>query len=138
MTQDLDLEPQLVAVRAPGGDVEWTLVAARLPPEWSMELIAPDQRYIGHGSNCFAALPDLRRQLDERGISIGVNGARPNCTVSGLLADMGEGRSVYALQMGARGRPPTLPTLGPAPLDHVGTVAQQDAFCELWLAGRKQ
>ena len=101
-----------------------------------VELIAPDQRYIGHGSNRFAALRDLRQQLDEQGISIGVNGALPNCTVSGMLADIGEGRSVYALQMGARGRPPTLPTLGPAPLDHVGTVAQQDAFCEL--AGRSQ
>ena len=138
MTPDADLEPRRVAVRGPGGDAEWTLVPSRPRGQWSMELVAPDRTFTGDGITCFAALRDLRRQLDDQGLLIGVNGARPNCTVSGMLVDMGDGRSVYALEIGAQGRPPTLRTLGPAPLDDVGTVVQQDAFKERWLTDRRK
>lgn len=101
MAPDPDLEPQSVAVRGPGGDAEWTLAPARPHAEWSMELVGPDRKFTGYGTNCFGALRDLRQQLDEQGLLIGVNGARPNCTASGMLADMGDGRSVYALDLGA-------------------------------------
>lgn len=104
--------------------------------EWSMGLVGPDRMWSGSGSNCFDALRDLRLKLDQEHITIGVNGARPNCTLSGMLADMGEGRSVYALEPGLTERPRLLRTLDPAPLDAVGSVADQDAFKQQWLAKR--
>ncbi len=100
MSSDPDLEPQRVAVRGPGGDAEWTLVPSRPEVEWSMELTGPDGSFFGSGGNCFTALRDSWQKLDELGFAVGVNGARPNCKVSGMHANMGEGRSVYALEMG--------------------------------------
>jgi len=134
---DADLLPRTVLVRAGVEDVEWTLLPTRPQAEWSMTLVGPDQTWTGTGGNCFASLRDLRIKLDTQRLRIGLNGARPECTVSGMLADMGEGRSVYVLVIGAQGRPDTLRTLDPAPLDAVGSVAEQDAFAERWLAERR-
>lgn len=135
---DSDVQPRRVMVRERNEDEEWTLVPIREDRQWSIELTGPDRSWTGSGCDCFNALRDLRTKLDADGLLVGLNGARPECTVSGMLADMGEGRSVYVLVHGAKGRPATLKTLDPAPLDAVGTVQAQDAFKERWLSERSK
>jgi hypothetical protein len=133
---DDDLRPRPVWVRGPDGDAEWTLVPTRADRDWTFELVGPGRTWTGTGGNCFSALRDLRTKLDADQLLIGLNGARPDCGVSGMLADMGEGRSVYVLDSGATGRPEMVRTLDPAPLQSVGTVGAQDALKEGWLAAR--
>jgi hypothetical protein len=139
MPQDPDLEPRPVRVRTTEGDVDWLLAPSRSDGgEWSIVLTSPDRSWVGTGGNCFGALRNLRAQVDSEGILLGVNGARPDCTVSGMLADMGEGRSAYVLVLGARGRPETVRTLDAAPVEAVASVADQDTFRERWLSRRTE
>ena len=103
--------------------------------EWTLELSAGGRHRHGGGTDLFAALRDLRRGLDRDGLVIGVNGARPECAVSGMLADMGEGRKVYVLTFPRTSRrPEMIRTLGPARLDEVSDVATQDEHEHRWLA----
>ena len=104
------------------------------PYEWTLELSAGGRHWRGGGTDLFAALRDLRLGLDRDGFLIGVNGARPDCAVSGMLADMGEGRQVYVLTFPrTTGRPDIIRTLGSAPLDEVSDVATQDEHKHRWL-----
>lgn len=92
--------------------------------------------WTASGPDVFKALRSLRRELDRFGILIGLNGARPNAWASGMQADMGDGRAVYLCEMGSSGRPPSAQTLDPAPLEVVGSVADQDGFHAAWLRSR--
>ena len=103
-----------------------------------MTLTIADRSWTGSGSNAFHALRALRTELDRAGVLIGVNGARPIAWASGMQADMGEGKLVYLCEMGARGRPPSVGTLDAAPLDSVGSVAEQNEFHTAWIAGRNR
>lgn len=100
-------------------------------------LRSPDRSWRGTGHNCFAALRNLRSALDSDGILIGVNGARRNAVVSGMQADMGEGRVMYLAVLGQTGRPEQVRTLDPAHLNEVATVVTQDDFKYEWLRQRR-
>ena len=125
---DRDIGTHDVALRGAQGDSRGQLTVTRaVTCEWTLELSAGGRHWHGGGTDLFAALRDLRGGLDRDGLVIGVNGARPECAVSGMLADMGEGRQVYVLTVPRiSGRPEMIRTLGSAPLDEVSDVTTQD------------
>jgi hypothetical protein len=56
---------------------------------------------------------------------------------SGMARDMGAGMQVYVLHAGMRGRREDLvETLADAPPDDLGTVDEQRAFHDTWIADR--
>lgn len=76
-----------VAVRTPAGVSEWTLTAGRVGREWRLSLASSEREWIGSGPDCFQAQRDLRGRLDAEGIILlGVNGARPNSSSSGVCS----------------------------------------------------
>jgi hypothetical protein len=134
---DRNTGPRPVAVRTGGVDAVWTLEATRVGRDWALALTSPDRSWEGTGWDCFEALRQLRIQLDAEGVRLGVNGARPNALCSGMQSDMGEGLVTYLVELGVPGRPPEVETLGAAPLNSVGTVAEQDDLKSRWLAERQ-
>lgn len=125
-----------VQVRASGEIEDWTLQVSRPDGGWKLTLTGDRQSWAASGHNAFQALRALRAEIDRAGITIGLNGARPNAWASGMQADMGEGKVVYLCELGKPGRPSSVRTLEPAPLDEVGSVAEQDEFHAAWLADR--
>lgn len=127
---DSDVGAREVALRTDSGDLTGQLIVSRLGHyEWALMLTADGREWHGSGSNLFDALRELRRFLDEDGLVIGLNGARPECALSGMLADMGEGRQAYVLTIPQTdNRPKLLGTLAPAPLSEVSDIADQDAY----------
>jgi len=128
-----------VPVSVAGRELPAVLTAHQVPrpqgqqPDWRLELECDGQRWTGDGWHVFGALRGLMGAAEHDDVRIGVNGARPNAWTSGMLADMGQGRSVYLLpELWTAGRPPMAPTLGAAPMHEVGTVADQDAFQQRW------
>lgn len=95
--------------------------------------------YTATGPDVFEALVRLRRQLEPDGLMIAVQGARRDTYPSGMARDMGAGMKVYVLHQGMRGRREDLvETLADAPLDDLGTVDEQRAFHDTWIADRDQ
>lgn len=132
---DRDIGVHEVALRRAREDLSGQLVVTRLGQgEWALVLTAIGREWHGTGGDLFDALRDLRLGMDRDGIVIGLNGARPECSVSGMLADMGEGRHVYVLTLPKTdGRLDMLGTLTPSPLSEVSNVADQDAHKRRWL-----
>lgn len=133
----MEPETKSVQVRVRGRDAVATLTVTRTP-DWGgrgarLRVVCDLGEWSGLGPDIFGALRALMAHLEADGGLIGVVGARPNAWASGMQRDMGDGRSVYVLSLPrVEGRPPSEPTLDPAPLDEVGTAAQQDAFQEQW------
>jgi len=93
--------------------------------------------YTATGPDVFEALVRLRRQLEPDGLMIAVQGARRDTYPSGMARDMGAGMQVYVLHAGMRGRREDLvETLADAPPDDLGTVDEQRAFHDTWIADR--
>jgi hypothetical protein len=132
-------KPILVPVRVDQELTVGTLTSSRDGRVWTVELIADEHSLSGHAGDVFEASRALRRLCEAEGILIGFNGARPNAWASGMQRDMGSGHSVYLLNLDppvARLRPPEVRTLKAAPLDEVGSLAEQDEFQRQWLALR--
>ena len=90
--------------------------------------------WSGLGPDIFSALRSLMLDLERSNGRIGVQGALPHAWASGMQRDMGDGRSVYLLSLPRKsGRPPSIRTLDPAPLDEVGTTVDQDDFQRRWM-----
>lgn len=131
---DLDVGTHVVELRGSGGDSSGQLRVDRAGRSWTLTLKALSGEWHGAASDLFSALRDLRVHLDEDDLVIGVNGARPECGVSGMLADMGEGRRAYVLTLPRTAAPPEIVrTLDAAPLGEVADVATQDDFKRRWL-----
>ncbi len=93
--------------------------------------------YTATGPDVFEALVRLRRQLEPDGLMIAFQGARRDTYPSGMARDMGAGMKVYVLHPGIRGRREDLvETLDDARLDDLGTVDEQRAFHDRWIADR--
>lgn len=129
-------EERDVEVAASGVSRRWRLLASVERGASRLQLVGDDQAWEAVGPDVFEALRSLRRELDARGLRVGVNGARPNAWSSGMQRDMGLGRMTYLCELGDFGGMPTVGTLDPAPLAEVGTVADQDEFHAEWLADR--
>ena len=89
------------------------------------------------GRDLFDSLQQLRRQLEPLGWYPLCNGARIDCYPSGMARDMGGARAIYELTIGKAGRPPLVGLFEPAPAAKVGTVAEQDAYHQRWIATSK-
>ena len=116
----------LITIRWDGRDAFLSLDAPEL--ELSAE---------AHGRDLFDSLQQLRRQLEPLGWYPLCNGARVDCYPSGMAREMGGARAVYELTIGEAGRPPLLGLFEPAPTAKVGTVAEQDAYHQRWIATPK-
>ena len=134
------VEPEIhhvrVRVREQETTAELLLSVTTDPGERRMRLSIRCElgEWSGHGEDIFSALRSLMRDLEHDCGRIGVEGARPNAWASGMQRDMGVGRSVYILSLPrSPERPPSAQTLDPAPLDEVGTTADQDEFQRLWM-----
>jgi hypothetical protein len=89
--------------------------------------------WSAEAGDIFWCLVELRRQVEPDGMSLCCNGARRDAGVSGMLAEMGEGRRVYLLDgVGLSERPPMVETLAPAPCDEVVSVDEQLAWLDDW------
>jgi len=115
----------------------WAITVQR-PQDRSIVLALADphgRAWEARGGDVFDALMNLRCELEPAGIQVCCNGARRNAWSSGMQRDMGVGETTYLLTLGEHGvRPPSVKTLEPAPLEDVGSVAEQRAFYEAWLA----
>ena len=89
----------------------------------------------GSAGDFFEALRVVRRALDENGLRLCCGGARRDAWASGMQRDMALGRSCYVVSMPrTKQLAAVVGVLDPAPLDTIGTVADQDQFHREWLA----
>ncbi|WP_282005812.1 hypothetical protein [Propioniciclava sinopodophylli] len=113
----------------------WALAVDVRPDQVSATATDPDgQKWTADGTNLWSALRGLRVQLDEVGIRLGLNAARPDVQPSRMSLQMGGGRQAYAVTLGRpASREDLIDVLDPAPLDTVGTVSAQDDHRQRWL-----
>jgi hypothetical protein len=83
-------------------------------------------------SDAFAALAEVRRDLEEQGWRLAVAGARRDTYPSGMARDMGGGLKVYVM---VDGRPAVelVDTFADAPPGLLATVGEQRANFEAWI-----
>jgi hypothetical protein len=87
-----------------------------------------------HAGDFFEALREIRRELDARGVSLLVMGAREDVWASGMQRDMGAGLTIYLLSSAPKGsRPDTVGLLDPTDASAVATVERQDDYYRRWL-----
>ena len=116
----------------------WTLTIARKGRGWLLTLNGDGTKdtWAASGPDLFEALRNLRRVIDPLGFRLALNGARRDAWASGMQRDMGEGRYVYLLEPGQKGRPEQVDTLGTAPIEFIGSVAEQETHYAHWLSTR--
>jgi len=115
----------------------WALTVARQGRGWLLALRGDGtQTWAASGPDLFEALRNLRRLIDPLGFRLALNGARRDAWASGMQRDMGEGRYVYLLEPGQTGRPEQVDTLATAPIELIGSVAEQEAHYAHWLNAR--
>ena len=110
-------------VRGSDGTHSVDVTIATEPP-WRVGLEFPDGRLEhAEGQDLFAALQALRRRLQDAGMVLCCQGARPDVFPSGMSRQMGGGRRAYRHRAG---RPPTIEDLvdifDPADCNDVVTV----------------
>jgi len=134
------MEPQVMPVELALGERPVTAqLTLNRTEDWNgrgalLTLVCDLGEWTGLGPDIFSALRALMGDLERVHGRVGLVGARPNAWASGMQRDMGDGRSVYLLSLPrSPGRPPSAPTLDPAPLADVGTIADQDAFQRQWM-----
>jgi hypothetical protein len=124
-------------VRADGRSAAWEFLFSQ-SPDGDCLITATDPEdpegtvWTGSGWMWFDALRNLRTELDAVGCRPLCAGARTNARVSGMLAQMTNGETVYLLKTG---RVPSRQAwiFDPADAADVGSVGEQDAFWEHWL-----
>lgn len=114
------------------------IVGSRAGPRITLALEAPEPGLSldATGGDFFDALQQLRLQLEPLGWYPLCNGARVDCYTSGMGRDMGVGRAVYVLSQ-TLDKLPVVQTFEPTEPDKIGTVAEQNANFQLWLAWRR-
>ena len=107
----------------------------RARPGWLLDLRGDGTQdtWAASGPDLFEALRNLRRLVDPLGFRLAFNGARRDAWASGMQRDMGEGRDVYLLEPGQTDQ---VGTLGTAPIELIGSVAEQEEHYAHWLNSR--
>jgi hypothetical protein len=82
----------------------------------------------------FGALVKLRLWLEQKGYLLACNAARIDAYPSAMSLEMGGGRKLYVLTPGIpTNREGLVDALGAAPINAIGTVAEQRLNYENWL-----
>lgn len=104
-------------------------------PRYRIELVLGGDLYTATAMDVFESLVRLRLQLEPGGWMIAVQGARRDTYPSGMVRDMGGGRRVYVMRPGHKASAEDLvETLDDAAVEQLGTVAEQQAWRDAWLA----
>lgn len=104
-------------------------------PLYRIELFLGGDRYTATAMDMFESLVRLRCQLEPDGWMIAVQGARRDTYPSGMARDMGGGMKVYVMRPGHHASMDDLvETLADAPVEQLGTVAEQRACRDAWFA----
>jgi hypothetical protein len=83
--------------------------------------------------DAFAAMVEIRRFLEARGLLLLCGGARFDAYPSGMGRQMSGGMKLYLHERGVHGvRPGFVGLLDDAPRDRVGTIAQQNEYMDRW------
>ncbi|MEU4448370.1 hypothetical protein AB0K14_21270 [Actinosynnema sp. NPDC050801] len=108
-------------------------------PRYRIELELRKDLFTATGPDLFEALTRLRRQVEPLGVAVAVQGARRDVWPSGMARDMGGGQKAYVMRPGRNAELSDLvPTLDDAPVDLLGTIAEQEASRDAWFASPKQ
>ena len=125
-------------MRRDGTTEVWHAQVDALSPhrEYRLSVRTPDgQEWEATRGDVFGCLRAVRAQIEPLGWRLCVNGSRRDVGVSGMLADMGEGRSVYHLSADVpQGQLlPVLGTLDPIAPELAVTLGEQAAWFATWL-----
>lgn len=91
--------------------------------------------FIGSAADYFAALREVRLSMERAGLRLCCAGARRDTWASGMQRDTGQGLRCYVLSTPRTAhRPPALGIFDDASPELVGTVAEQEASFNSWLA----
>jgi hypothetical protein len=131
-------ETKTIKARQPDGTIEECSV--QIGPQWKLVFSGSGMqgREFSNG-DLFDALTSLRRALENTGVQLLCAGARPDVFPSGMSRDMGGGRKAYITKLGR----PALQTDLVDIFDYsdpqsVGTVSDQQAFHEKWIASLRK
>jgi hypothetical protein len=96
-------------------------------PPWTLALRMPEGKVAtAEAPDLFAALMTIRQQLENAGVLVCCQGARPDVYPSGMSSQMSGGRLAYHLHAGRRSTADDLvDILDPADCSNVVTVQQQ-------------
>ncbi|GAB3173704.1 hypothetical protein GCM10027059_45210 [Myceligenerans halotolerans] len=113
----------------------WNLTVTENDRDHVLRLTAPDgQSWQVEDFDAWHALRALRAVVEPAGVQMCCQGARIDARVSGMSGSMSGGRLAYLLRAWRNPRTRDLVDIfAPAPLNKVGTLAEQDAFYERWL-----
>jgi hypothetical protein len=121
-------ERRELRVIGPDGSQPVSVTVATEPP-WTLALELPDgQTAEAQAPDLFAALMTIRQQLEDAGLLVCCQGARPDVYPSGMSSQMSGGRLAYHLHAGRRSTADDLvDILDPAECKDVVTVQEQRA-----------
>lgn len=122
------------------GNREAIYLQAALYQPYSIDVRRADNTHKRYSEwSLWHTLLALRQELEDEGKLLLCVGSRPDVVVSGMSLDMTGGRNAYRVQMGQTAqRESLIDILLPAKPEEVGTIAQQVAQSEQWLASNKE
>ncbi|MFI9815975.1 hypothetical protein [Saccharothrix variisporea] len=108
-------------------------------PRYRIELVLRGDLFTATASDVFEALARLRRQLEPTGHAVAVQGARRDVWPSGMTRDMSGGLQAYVMRPGEKATASDLvETLADAPVELLGTIAEQEACRDAWFGRFRQ
>ncbi|MEU8004309.1 hypothetical protein AB0B66_24405 [Catellatospora sp. NPDC049111] len=116
------------------GVLRWRVEHVHPRPKCHLRLRACGVDVAAHGSDLFVGLKEIRRQLEETGHQIAVQGARLNTQPSGMLLSMTLGQQAYLLTVGASVKMEDIVDIfDPADVETLASVDEQERFYRGWL-----
>ncbi|MCE7002416.1 hypothetical protein LWC34_06155 [Kibdelosporangium philippinense] len=106
---------------------------------YRITLGGPDGPVTASGNDLFEALQQVRLQLEPRGWSIAVHGARNDTYPTGMMRDMNGAQRVYVLRLGRHvHRAHLVFIFHEAAVESLGTVEEQKAYYRDWRLSLKR
>lgn len=131
----MQVDTRIVSIESAGGELETCeLIFDRGSPLNVLLRSEHIGALEGSGSDLFAALCDLRLQLEHQGHVLLCNAARLDAYPSPLSRQMSSGRQVTLMRIGTpAGKTDLVDGLDPAQRDQIGSVADQRSYFEKWI-----
>ena len=100
----------------------------------SIDLWIREKRYSSTGDNYFAALKNLRIQMEHDAVQILCNGANRNVYPSAMMLRMGDGRKAYVLHNGIQAKKTDIVDIFDTDVAlQVCSVSEQENYYKAWL-----